>query len=237
MDNAETAAAVARAREYPFRQPSRSCLHSPSGVVPLGRDSIPGPDTTPATFRGRVPVLAYASNASPDALARKFPGPEDALVPVTSCRLSGYEVVYSRHFSRGYIPATLLPSPATTLFTWVTWLNPAQLKMMSRTEHLGVNYGLEPLDGAVVLESGLEIERPLAYMGLHGHLARGGEPIAVAGIGATGRRWPTLDQDGILELARLAIAPGLTLEEMITGMIGSPGGSAALTAALKRAVL
>lgn len=238
VDDPDTADALARARKYPFEQPSRSYLYSPSGSIPIGRDAIPGADATSPVFHGRIPVLAYASNASPDALARKFPEPDDTRVPVTACRLAGFEVVYSRHFSRGYIPATLVVAPETTLLTWITWLDPAQIETMDRTEHLGVNYELKPLEnGVAVLESGLQIERPLTYRGLHGCLERGGEPIAVAGLRATGRRWTALDQDGILELARLAIAPRLTLAEMLADVIGAPPGSDRYTAALRRAVL
>ncbi len=236
MEPPDTAAAVARARRYPFAQPSGSYLFRRSGCEPLPRDGIPAGDgELPPGFAGRTPTLAYASNASPDALARKFGSLPDVSIPVTACALEDFEAVYSRHFYRGCIPATLAPMPGTTLLTWVTWLDPAQMELMNGTEHLGVNYELKPLaDGLARLETGWEIRDPFAYHGLHGRLRTEGRMIAVKGTSADGRQLNELDQNGILELVRRRIAPGLTVAEMVSAAIGSPEEEARLTAAVKR---
>ncbi len=226
--------AVARARRYPFDQPSGSYLFADGSPLPLDPEKAPSGRTRSPEFDSRTAVLAYASNASPDALARKFGGRPDARIPVTACRLDGFEAVYSRHFYSGYIPATLAPFPGTTLLAHLTWLDPEEMELMNGSEHLGVNYELKPLAGGVArLEAGGEVVRPYAYHGLHGELMLGPRPIAVAGTAAENRRLPELDQDGILEAVRAVIAPELTLEQMVAAVISSPDAAARLTATLK----
>ncbi len=229
------AAAVARARRYPFEQPDGSYLFVGATTRPLAPDEIPTTSEDPPAFAGRTPVLAYASNASPDALRHKFGRTGKARIPVTTCRLDGFEAVYSRHFYAGYVPATLASFPGTTLLAYLTWLDPAEMELMNGSEHLGVNYELKPLAGGVArLESGREIDRPFAYHGLHGELTIEGRPVAVAGTIAENRRLPALDQDGILEAVRSMIAPDLSLEEMVAEALASRDGAGRLTAALKR---
>jgi len=229
MDPDSVAAAVARARRYPFARAAGSYLFTAAGPEPF---DPAGPEAGPL-LDGRTPVLAYGSNSSPQALRRKFGALPGRRIPVTACRVEGFDAVYSRHFYDGYIPATLAAAPGTTLRAHLTWLDREELAVMDRSEHLGLNYELRPLAGTARLGSG-RAESPLAYHGLHGELTVEGSPIAVAGTEAEGRRLAELDQDGVLELARRAIAPDLTLEEMVAAAIRSPRAAAELTAALKR---
>lgn len=236
--------AVTRARQYPFRQPSGSYLFAGAGTRPLLPEETPDGDGMPPGFEDRTPVLAYASNASPEALARKFGMLSSVRIPVTVCELDGFDAVYSRHFYNGYIPATLAASPGTSLRAFTTWLDPEELDLMNGSEHLGVNYELRPLADAVARlgtdgggpgsRPAAKIREPLAYQGLHGELVIGGHRVAVAGTTAANRRLPELDQDGVLELARAAIAPDLGLEQMIASTISSPSEAARLTGLLKR---
>lgn len=229
---------VARARRYPFEQPAGSYLFTRDGTRPLGENELPAPGKIPPGFAGRTAVLAYASNASADALGRKFGALSDARIPVTACHLEGFDVVYSRHFYNGYIPATLTRAPGTVLHTFLTWLDPAEMRLMNDSEHLGINYELKPLAGGVArLESGFETDRPFAYQGLHGELMADSRPVALAGLDAEGRRLPELDQNGVLRTVQALIAPGLTVEQMVAAAISSTRAANDFTAALKRSQL
>src|SRR4051794_32396637 len=93
---------VARALGYPFPRPDTSVLIADGRVRELTR----------LDPRGRTPVLAYGSNASPESLGWKFPDERDAMVPLVRGRLRDLDVVYSSHIAiYGSVPATLHRSP------------------------------------------------------------------------------------------------------------------------------
>jgi hypothetical protein len=205
---------LVRALTYPYTVQNYCYLHSgnEAGIRPLDVARIA------AATRGLVPVLASGSNRAPERIAAKFPdlGPEDA-IPVTRCRLRGFDAVYSAHFARyGAIAATLQASPGTVVELAVTWLTEAQLPAMHASEARGVNYDYARLSGLrVELADGTALDEAHAYIGRRGCLALDGAAVALAEIPARGRRFPALDQREVQALARDRLAPGADLETFI----------------------
>lgn len=205
---------LVRALTYPYTVQNYCYLHSgnEAGIRPLDVARIA------AATRGLVPVLASGSNRAPERIAAKFPnlGPAEA-IPVTRCRLHGFDSVYSAHFARyGAIAATLQASPGTVVELAVTWLSEAQLPAMHRSEARGVNYDFARLSGLhIELADGSVLEEAHAYIGRRGCLALDGAAVALAEIPARGRRFPALDQRAVQTLARDRLAPGTELEAFI----------------------
>ena len=101
----------------------------------------------------RVPVLAYGSNAAPEALFRKFGKyslhGNDGFIPVLKVcvvenlrsftvlqgQLEGFDVVYAALLTGyGSVPAALQASPGCACTVYVTYLTETQLQIMHRTE-------------------------------------------------------------------------------------------------------
>ena len=96
------------------------------------------PDTS-----GRIPVLAVGSNGYPRQLHDKLSGtPADLQgVPTIPTILRDFDVAYCPIRSRkGYIPVTLAARPGAICLTWLQWLTPEQLNIISATE--GSRYAL-----------------------------------------------------------------------------------------------
>ncbi|MDA0704361.1 MAG: hypothetical protein O3A96_14185 [Proteobacteria bacterium] len=228
----DSADAVRRALAYPYDAPGSCYLHSgESGIRPLGAADLA------AATRGRIPILASGSNRAPERIAAKFPtlGPADA-IPVTRCRLHGFDTVYSAHIARyGAIAATLQVSPGTVAELAVTWLSEAQLPAMHASEACGVNYDFALIEGLrVELANGTVLTEAHAYIGRRGCLALDGAAIALAEIPAQGRRFPALDQRAIQTLARDRLAPGLALDSFIEENIRTAETRLARTEALAK---
>jgi hypothetical protein len=167
----------------------------------------------------RTPVLAVGSNRAPEQLRRKFG--DYALVPVTIARLADHDVVYSAHMaSYGSIPATLAPSPGSLVTVSLTWLTPAQLHHMHKTEAVGVNY-----DYAVA--KALPIEsitgRPSVpigcYLSRRGAAAFDGAPLALTDIHATNRRFRSLNQSEILARVHASVGRPKAFAKWLNGLI------------------
>ncbi|MCB0829143.1 MAG: gamma-glutamylcyclotransferase, partial [Solirubrobacterales bacterium] len=164
----------------------------------------------------RIPVFGYGSNSSPDALAHKFSALPIVAIPVIRCRVPDYDVVYSSHFSRGYVPGAIYPSRGSTLTGFLTCLTPDELNLMNATERSGVNYELVPLEGAVGhLDNGETIRNPLVYHSLHGTLRIDGGPVAVGGTTSSDRTFPEWTETRILEKVHALLAPELKLDRFI----------------------
>ncbi|MCH9051737.1 MAG: hypothetical protein IIA72_11740 [Proteobacteria bacterium] len=226
--------ALARALAYPFAIPEHSYLYIDGDVRPLD-----GPlDGAAPELEGRVAVLAVGSNAAPRHLEAKF-GPLDGtqVIPVERARLFDFDSVYSAHVaSYGSIPATLTPSPGTELALGVTWLTADQLSRMHETE--GGNYRFGQLSGIrLVIGGARTLDRISAYVSVHGCLAVGGAPAAVAGIAARNRKFAAMSQLEVLGLARDRFAPGTPLDDFILAAIGDAGVRRRLTAELKKDAL
>lgn len=220
---------VRRALAYPYDAPDDCFLLGPDGARPLK------PAEIAAATRGLVPVLASGSNRAPERIAAKFPdlGPTEA-IPVTRCRLHGFDSVYSAHFARyGAIAATLQASPGTVVELAVTWLTEAQLPAMHRSEARGVNYDFAHLSGLrAELADGTALDEAHAYIGRRGCLSMDGACVALAEIPAQGRRFPALDQRAVQTLARDRLASGIALETFIEENIRTAETRLARTEAL-----
>jgi hypothetical protein len=190
---AEMGAIVKRALEYPYAVPTGSYLYR-DGVA----EELPaaGPD-----LEGRTALLAYGANAAPEALGRKLASLPGRELPVLRTELEGFDVVYSAHISPyGAVPATLHPSPGTTMAVHVIHPDAEQLPLLSATEP---NYELTEV------APGLR-----AFVSRWGELLVDGAPVALA----------AMSEPEILELVRARIAPDLSLEEFVLAQVASGGG-------------
>lgn len=221
-----TAAAVARALAYPFGVPSGSFLLEDGRAVALG-GADPAAD-------GRVAVLAFGANASPDALAAKLGArAAGARVPVVAGELRGFDVVHSAHVAPyGSIPGALQHSPGAVASVHVMHLLAGELAAVHRGEP---NYVFARLHGIDLrLEGGGRLSSVLAYLTRHGCLALHGAQVGVAAIPVRERTWPALDQPAMLAAARDALAPGEELDAFVLAQAGDPEVAAERTAALRR---
>jgi len=247
---------VKRAKRYPFERPSGSYLFTHGRLYPVPHPAGPwtpelvvaeadeaisfeqicartGADPEYATA-SRTPVFGYSSNASPDALAHKFALLPHVAIPVIRCRVSDWDAVYSCHFSRGYIPGAIHPSPGAELTGTISWLTDEELELMHASERLGTNYEFRPLEDTVAtFENGKTRSEPLAYHTLHGELRIDDLPVAVEGTVTENRRFGVLTELEILELVREKIAPDQSLDQMVASAIESVETQEALTARLK----
>ena len=92
---------------------------------------------------GRIPVLAVGSNAYPRQLWDKLAGTAADLqgIPILPAILRDVDVAFCPIRSRkGYIPVTLAERPGAVCLTWLQWLTPEQLNLISATE--GARYSL-----------------------------------------------------------------------------------------------
>jgi hypothetical protein len=247
---------VERARRYPFEQPTGSFVFTHGRLYPVPHpcgpwtpdlevaeadDTIPfaevcaragaDPDYAGAS---RTPVFGYSSNSSPDGLAHKFALLRHVAIPVLRCQVTGWDAVYSCHFSRGYVPGAIHPSPGTVLSGTIAWLTDEELDLMHASERLGTNYELRPLEGSVAeFEDGQTRSEPLAYHTLHGELRINDLPVAVDGVTAENRRYGVMKELELLELAHAEIDPDRPLDEMIAAAVESFEVQEELTERLK----
>lgn len=209
--DAEPDAIVERALAYPFAPPADS-------YVLEGRD--PRPVRNGDVRDDRHVVLAYGSNCSTRALLRKFAG--DLRLPVIKGALEGFDVVYSSHLSAyGSVPVTLHPAPGTTIETFVTLLDDAQLVRLAETEF---NYAIRRLDDAVFRGREIEARGPIAFVSRHGALGIEGAPI----------RLVDRPQEQMLDRVREYLAPDEPLPDFIVRNVRDPERAVAFTAELKR---
>lgn len=200
-----------RAKAYPYTIPARSYL------VADGSHQELAPCATAPDVEGCRAVLAVGSNQSPEQLLRKYPGSEWGAIPVIRAQLSDFDIVYSPHVSSyGSIPATLFPSPGTTVSLFVNWLTPIQEARMHETEVATGNYHFGRLDGIKVkMEMGGALSSVYVYCSSRGSLVHNATPIALAEVGATGRQWPSLNQESIQAHVRDRLSPGLDMDDFI----------------------
>jgi hypothetical protein len=187
-----------RANAYPYAIPDRSFLQCGARALELPADF----DLT-----GREPLLAYGSNAAPEALARKLAAEPDVPLPLFRAALADFDAVYSDHLSPyGAVPATLHPSPGTTLTVFVSYPTAEQRRRLSATEP---NYEERRLTGiACALEQGGSLAELDAFLSRHACLLLDGSPVALSAISARGRRFPELDQTAAKRLkAKRASSP------------------------------
>jgi hypothetical protein len=194
----DTAELVRRALAYPYDPPAGS-------FVQLGDRTLPVPPGE-VDIDGRRALLAYGSNASPEALTRKLAHLEPRPIPALRVALGGWDVVYSAHVTRyGSVPAAVVASPGTVANVHLLFPDDEQLAALAATE--GQNYRLEQLaDFSAEYEIGgegpIEID---AFVGVHGPLLVDGSPVALAAIPARDRVFPELTTPEMIDRVRAAI--------------------------------
>lgn len=205
---------VKRALAYPYRAPECSFIQLGGRTLELPPQ---GPDLS-----GRVPLLAYGANAAPEALARKLAPLPELPLPVLRAELRDFDAVYSAHISPyGSVPATLRPSPGTTVSVFVAYPTEEQLELLSGTEP---NYELEGLTGiSCRLVHGPVLSAVDAYRSRHGCLAIDGAEVALAAIEASGRELVERDQPEVLEHVRAQLFPELSLERFVSRSVEAGG--------------
>ena len=173
-----------------------------------------------APLSRRTPVLAYGANAAPERLRLKYAPLAPAVFPVVQAKLHGFDIVHAAHVSSyGAVPATIEASPGTVCDIAVTWLDERQLARMHETELRRRTYRFGLLRGIrlepVLLPAAGAVS---SYVGRHGHIiapagasegAPEGAPVALAAIGAVGRRFRALSQSDV--------------QRAIQAMLGAPG--------------
>ena len=101
------------------------------------------PLRSPPETQGRIPLLAVGSNGYPRQLNDKLAGtPADLQgIPLIPAILCDFDVAFCPVRSRkGYVPVTLAARPGAVCLTWLQWLTPEQLNIISSTE--GPRYAL-----------------------------------------------------------------------------------------------
>jgi hypothetical protein len=226
---------LVRAKSYPYDVPSTSYILFQGEPVPLKR--MNPPDDTAE----RIPVLAYGSNASPQQLINKYPYLSDEEgIPVLKTALTGFDVVYSAHFSSyGAIPAMLVSSPGTRLTTFVTWLTEEQLEVMHDTElgpdRDGTAYTFGNLTGVLAMIDAVGIrEEVFMYQSAAPALGHEGAMCAYAEVVARERTVQEYGHERVLQAAQEGIAPDMTLEAFLLETATDPDARAAYTARLHK---
>ena len=179
-------------------------------------DSVP--------LQGRTPVLAVGSNQSPEQIARKFPHRSDGIVPVMRVKLTGFDSVYSAHITQyASIPATLVAAPAVTVDLCVTWLTENQLTTMHSTEIPGENYRFARLENLeCTSDHGTQLRSVCAYISSRGHIVAIGNPVPLAEISATNRRWSAKSQPDMQDWVAAQLTPHLTTDAFIDANLQDP---------------
>lgn len=233
MPNTGTIEVIERAKAYPFRRPQCSYIFTHDHEHLLEGH----PDSWEIDLDGLTPVFGYSSNPSPVALAHKFAAIPEVHIPVIAFEVEGYDAVYSSHISAGYIPATIHPSPHTRIQGFMTYLTDEELETMDDSESRGVNYELEELDATGRFEDGVELERPLSYVGLHGQLEIDGSLRAVPGTEAKDRKFEEMAQSKVLERVIETVAPDVADDQFIGTSIANLTQRKAWTVKLKESDL
>jgi hypothetical protein len=234
-------ASFALALDYPWARPEGSFQMRDGEATPLAglgeaeRAGILAEFTSPE--RGRAPLLAFGSNAAPEALERKFahfPGEGDRSVLVLTGRLHDFDVGASPQPAvYGAMPATLFPSPGTAVRAAVIWVTPAQFTQLTWSElsyHLGwLRTRFEADD-----EGHEGFDDLLAYVSRFGAFCVDGRPVALAAIPATDRTAVALTQEQLLDaVAALALGPEAKAETLVRTIFADMGevvGKVAVTA-------
>jgi hypothetical protein len=213
-----------RALGYPYPVPSHP-------FVQLGHQTL-DPDEVEVDWLERVPLLAYGSNAAPEALAHKLALSDDPVLVVPAW-LHDFDVVYSAHISPyGAVPATLQGSPGTAVRVHIAYMTAEQLVLVSATEPNYVPTVLEDLDCR--LGEGESVATLSSYISRHDCLLIDGSEVALFAVPASGRTLPQMSEPEVLEHVRQSLSPGEEIEDFVRANVTDPALAEARTAALAR---
>lgn len=213
---------------YPWARPPGSSLVSGTQVetlvdIPVARREEIVREYLQAD--DRLPLLAYGANASPERLALKLAHLDDEhrRALILAGELADFDVAPTAQgpwFSS--MPATLVPSPGTTVRVGVLFLTPVQFTTLWWTE---VSYKLGELDAVSLTTdvADVTISRVLAFISRFGAFCVDGEPVVLAPISARNRRWTALTQAGVLDAAaRLTLGDDAAARDLIRAAYERP---------------
>jgi hypothetical protein len=216
------AASLERAIGYPWTRPAGSYQLTSAGVALLDDLNAAERKRVLAQFlsaaNGRLPVLAFGSNAAPETLQRKFahfPEENDRAVLALTGRLHDFDVgVAAQPTVYGSLPATLFPSPRTAVCATVLWVTPAQFTQLAWSE---LSYRLGKLRTRFdVDEGGPSFDEVLVFVSRFGAFCVDERPVALAAIPASGRTAESLTQEQLLDAAAvLSIGPEANAEMLV----------------------
>jgi len=176
----------------------------------------------------RIPVVASGSNAAPERLLAKF-GHDNGTIPVTRAVLHDFAVVFAGHFTAyGAIPATLTPRPKASTDVWITWLTPAQLDVMHKSEgvigcrEVEQRYDYVELNG---LDLHPQHRRPIAKAGAYlsrRMLAPEGRPIRFAEVFSRDCSLQAHSQRSVLRLAHQLLNPDASFPAFMASVLSDP---------------
>lgn len=218
-------AVLAKAIAYPWARPEGSFRLEAGGVELL--QDLPAAERQrvvrelTSVGSGRLPLLAFGSNAAPETLERKFAHfaeEDDRTVLVLTGRLHDLDVgVAPQPTMYGAMPATLFPSPGTAVSAAILWVTPAQFTQLAWSE---ITYRLGRLQARFEVDEGSEgFDEVLAFVSRFGAFCVHGNPVALAAIPAIGRTAEALTQEQLLDAAAaLALGPEATAETLVRGI-------------------
>ena len=206
---------------YPWWRPPGSCLISGAEIGEVD-------DALVSEFLhadGRIPLLAYGANGSPERLALKFAHlyEEHQRALILAGDLDGFDVAATAQgpwFSS--MPATLVESPGTRVRVAVLFVTPIQFTTLWWTE---LSYVIGALEGVRVdLDVAAEpVERVIAFVSRFGAFCPTGQPAVMAAIAAEDRRWPAFTQEAVLAAAaHLTLGADATARDVVRAAYERP---------------
>jgi hypothetical protein len=224
------AASLERAVGYPWTRPGGSYRLTGAGVELLEDLTAGERRRVLAQFlsdaNGRLPVLAFGSNAAPETLERKFahfPEEDDRAVLALTGRLHDFDVgVAAQPAVYGSMPATLFPSPQTAVCATVLWVTPTQFTQLAWSE---LSYRLGKLRTRFDVDEGdTSFDEILVFVSRFGAFCVDERPVALAAIPASGRTAEALTQEQLLDAAAaLAIGPEASAEMLVRAIFEDMG--------------
>ena len=218
-----------RAIGYPWERRPGSCLVTDEGVEDLADMDAERRNELVHKYvyesADRVPLLTYGANSSPERLALKLGHlPEaDHEALILAGDLEGFDVgAVAQPPVFSSMPATLIPSPCTTVRVAVLFLTQVQFTALWWTE---LTYLVGALTSITLLTDMVEepIDRVILFISRWGAFCVEEEPVAMAAIPARNRRSAALTQTEILDAAaHLAIGEGATARDLIKASFENP---------------
>lgn len=223
-------ALLEQALGYPWQRPAGSYRVTDAGVEAVDDLTSAERERVLARFTsdgsGRLPVLAFGSNAAPGTLERKFahfPEGEDRAVLALTGRLHDFDVgVAAQPTVYGSMPATLFPSPGTAVCATVLWVTAAQFTQLTWSE---LSYRLGKLRARFDLDDdGTSVDEVLVFVSRFGAFCIDEHPVALAAIPAERRTAEELTQEQLLDAAAaLALGPAADAETLVRAIFEEPG--------------